>query len=1499
MLTAATSLSLLAAPQVAKKLTSPHGNNMLRYDVKAEQPSSGTSEQIRKLEMLPRTRSVSQNLFSHRITSGFLSIPRQGTLSVAGDVPVINGLVTFADNWDSSGAEVGLYHIPTADGMQFDKIFDISDISYSAATDGEIYAGFNFVDYGFFAYFSYSAYDLDTGEKLCSVEVEDPNELPIDITFDSTNGKYYGLTLNDKGNGYVLAEFKLTDSGYQRTVMGPLEGKWNAIASNADGQLYAINGYGRLYKLNKETAQATLIGNTGYRSDYLTSAAFDSQTGRLFWSVCTESQAFIAEVNTETAETTILYNFPNRQEVVGMYVPAPAAADNAPAAVSNLSAHYERGSFDGNITFTMPSTLFDGTPASGQAGYHLYVNGVKQLDGTANYGDNVEQPWVPAVAEPGYYEFKVVPFNENGDGAKNKIKVFLGTGVPESPANVSASYNQTTQKMSVSWDAVSTSTDGGYIDPVQVVYTVTDNYGNVVAESTHDTSIEIPVPDSEELKFYKYSVTASYNGKSSGAVKSDAVMLGVAFPPYSQDFSKDWDGWSVIDANGDGNTWNWSDFDDGNMQCQFNSTLNMDDWLFSVPVKLKKGMIYVVSFEAEGNSSFPEKIEVKYGKTATADGMTTPVMEATEVAGRCPYSVTISPDEDGVYYFGFHGCSDPDRYYLKVDNFAISAPMATTAPAAVENLTAAPGEYGAKYITLNFDTPKKDIAGNPISSVSKIEILRGDDVVKTINNPAVGSAQSFTDNLEAAGTYQYTVIASNANGRGMHASVSAFCGLDIPAAPANVKITETSNPGEVTISWDPVTEDVRGMRMKPEMVQYYAAVYDKGWQPLSDPVSEPSYTFRAVPAGQQAFVEFGAFAVNEAGSSRAGFSDLEPVGTAYDGLFESFRDTGIHYIWKVDTEGGAQWSINNDEKIVGMLSFDNDNGYLVCQGTYSDTFADYYSGKVNLKNLSIPALTFYTFNIDGDEPDYNEIKVYIKSGDNEFSEVFAKTIAQIAGENAPGGWYKVTVPLTEFAGKEIQFAIRSVIKQYSFSFIDAIKVDNILDNDLKAGNISAPSVVTAGSGYDIDLTVINEGMQSAGDYTIDIIADGEVVNTVNGESIEPLSSKTFTVKQTMSPLATEPVGFTAKINYAPDQNTANNTFNTFEVTPIASNLPKVNDLTASKTQDGVKLTWSRPDLSNAAPKAVTADFEDGDPFMFEYKDWTFVDRDGKPMGGIKDTELPNITPGTTPGNFFVFDNTIESIAGDDSAESFAAHSGNKYLASMYNMNGESVDDWAISPELYDGGQIISLYMRSYVFDYAEKVRFCYSTGSADPEDFVEIKTVEKVPGSWTLYQIELPAGAKRFAINSVAKDAFMLMVDDVTYIPAEGERNDLNIIGYNIYRNGELINAQPVADCSYVDTVPATGELKYAVSVVYDQGMSGASNIVTVDMVGINDIFECKQVTTSHNLIKVTADDGALVSIYSTDGKTIYSGKGNANVNVPAGIYIVRIDDKFMKLMVD
>ena len=1422
------------------------------------------------------------------------------------DLPTIYGSIVDSDN--PSFSENGLFSVPTSSGMEFEMLFKMAaDASFGgAAADGVYYALYYYSYYDIIEYYYMYAYDIATGECLYYKDLNDnPSVLcPGGMAYDYTTGNIYGIAYNSSLTGEVLAKLSFSENGVTKEVISTIpEDRWFvSFAIDKDGTFYAIDydtteGEGILCKIDRTNGAITEIGKTGQSPYYMSSACIDPRSGRMFWTVSPQDgTGFITEVNKTTGQATLIYKFPYNDEVVGIFIPAPEAEDGAPAECTAVSVTPNGASNSATVSFTAPSVLYDGTSLTENVTVYVQANGQTVYSESMAPGASKEVSVDLDAA--GLYTFTVYASNTVGDGPKVTIKnVWVGADTPAATTATAAYENG---RMTISWLPVNTGINGGSIG--SITYMIKDAQGAIIEQNLTGTSYSFDLTAPEEMTEFYYNVYAVSGDLVSAPAQTNTIMLGAIVPPYVADFSKGLDGWTVIDANGDGKKWTVQS--DGSVRMEYNSYNAMDDWLITPPVKLLKGKAYNVSFLAYAQStSYEEKFEVMWGTANEADAMTNTLVAPTavKVTSASPMQVSqmLIPEADGVYYLGFHGISDANKYNLFFKDIQIEAGMSTGAPGLATDFTTAVDHQGLAWtIAVGFNAPAVDMAGGTLSSLTKVELYRGETLINTWNSVTPGQSLTFTDDSPATGDNTYKVIGYNEEGKGLVAEVTAFAGFGLPPAPEGVTIERTSTVGEVTVTWNPVTLDLNGTSLGAGEVTYM--VYNQNGVVVAEDLESTTYTFQAVDEGDQEFVQVTVYATTPAGTGDGTHSDMIIAGTPYDGLDETFADAKTHYIWSYSSIQYGSVRTFDDSFDSEIKSLTGDGGYFGVYASYADDGAMIYSGLVSLEGMENPGLFFYTCNLgDEEQEDLNEIAVAVRTIDEtDWTTVMApKTVAEICGEDE--GWSRVFIDLSDYAGQTIQVEFTCVTKTKQYTLLEDIKIASSFAQDLAAESISAPAKVNAGQAYEITVNVRNEGTATSSDFTVEIYADGAMVAAEECQALAPGNSSTATFDFTMSPLATADIEYYAKVLYDMDENPDNNITESLMVTPVVSPLPVAENLSAVLEDDEVALTWDAPNLEGGVAEPVTDDFEDAESFAAEYGDWTFVDVDKSPVGRLEyNVSIPGITPGTTKGSFWVWDNEAISYNVD-------AHSGNKFLFSLIRNDYGTSNDWAISPELTGDAQTISFYARSYNAGYPEKMAVYYSMGGKDVEtDFIMVEDgqVDKVPVDWTEYKYELPEGAKYFAIRCMSQNRYMLMIDDVTYVPA-GSTANLEVEGYNIYRNGEKINSALVEETQYVDVPETDGEYTYVVTVVYtDRGESSGSNeaAVSFDTTSVKGMEGAVEIAADGHCIVVRNAEGTHIVVADTAGAVLFSGRGEAHmrINVAPGVYVVKADSRTVKVLV-
>ena len=138
-------------------------------------------------------------------------------------------------------------------------------------------------------------------------------------------------------------------------------------------------------------------------------------------------------------------------------------------------------------------------------------------------------------------------------------------------------------------------------------------------------------------------------------------------------------GWTIIDANDDAKTWVTYAGDahtsPNSMRITYNYSYDMDDYAISPPLSLTGGVPYQLEFYYRAYSATnTEKMKVMMGTAPTVADMSTAVIDLGSITNTTYQRAVayITPSTTGIYYLGWHGYSDANKYYLYFDTVTVS-----------------------------------------------------------------------------------------------------------------------------------------------------------------------------------------------------------------------------------------------------------------------------------------------------------------------------------------------------------------------------------------------------------------------------------------------------------------------------------------------------------------------------------------------------------------------------------------------------------------------------------------------------------------------------------------------------------------------------------------------------------------------------------------------------------------------------------------------------------
>lgn len=1034
-----------------------------------------------------------------------------------------------------------------------------------------------------------------------------------DVTYDPATDKVYGCFYNDDASGYVFGTIDYTTA--TRTSIAALSDQWNSVAADKNGNIYAIDMSGNLLSVNKTNGETALIGATGVTPKYISSAAFDYRYGKLFWTVApADESTYLYEINTTTGAATLIYKFENGDQVTGLFVPKPTSEEGAPDIVENAVVNFPNGTLSGTVDFTAPTNTYDGNPGTGNITYNIDVDGTIMATGEVAYGAAVSCPLT--FTEPASHEFTITTSNSVGTSPSKSITQFIGYGKPAVATSASMTYAD--GKFTLTWVAPTRTTDGGYFDADNLKYKVVRMPDEVVvAEATSELTLVDQVTTPETLTLYYYQIWSINGGiMSTDSRSSNKIGIGCAPLPYLEEFSYS-DAiynYTIIDSNADNKKWA---INSNQLRIMYNSSLDMDDWAVTPAFNLKSGHLYRFSLDSHKYADkYDEVFEVKIGKAATAEAMTQTVIEETHPATTVTnYTNTFTVPEDGVYYIGVHGISAKKQYYLYVDNIALSIGVATEAPDSVTNYKVVGDPNGLHKATISFTAPTKNVSGNAISEIGRIEITRDGELIKTFDNPEPGADYSFVDEqVEKAGYKLYTVTPYSSKGTGQPAEIEEFVGFNIPNQPTNIKATEDSATGIITITWDAPTTDILGRPLSQNDITYKLVEQRNTVQStLTETLQTNSYSYSAFEPGvNPIFFIYGIYASTEYGTADVVSSRSVAAGRAYDIPFtESFVDGSPQHLYSTTAiTGSGKWQIYTDASLSAYSSQDDDNGYAGMKRNAAGDVAQITTAKLNLKDADAPMLTFYLHRVNSYSTNKNQLDVQI-GVDGEFTTVGSYILKELAESE----WNYITIPLNSYKGKEVQVNFLASCPNAVYVFIDNIRVCDRYVTDMEAASISTPDSVAPNTPFSVDVVVRNNGLTSMdNNFSVALYRNDEKIKEIELEGMAIESKTNISFQDQLSVVAPSENVYRFEITAVGDENLKNNVSSNATVKLSLPDYPVPTDVAGANHDGKPYVSWNEPTGYAAQNLNLTG--------YNIYRDSTKVNSEVITTTSFTDSELP-------------------------------------------------------------------------------------------------------------------------------------------------------------------------------------------------------------------------------------------------------------------------------------
>lgn len=1391
------------------------------------------------------------------------------------------GQVIHADSWSETSRPYGLHYFEN--GYDTINLYSLENTSLGtcdmsaggAWTDSRLYFIYYYTtNWGFETIYLYT-YDITTEPwtQLSVVPLYDTELFsPAGTAYDPASGRIYGIFYTADGAGY---EFGAVDyTLVSRNKIATVDRKYVAFAISPMGTPYAIDSVGDLYMFDKTTGEQTLVGSTGVTpSTYVQSMTFDAKTGTLWWAASLgttdDFHTALYWVDTTTGAATWDGDFSYNTQIAMLRVAIPEAEDQAPAAAEDFAVNYETGSFEGTATFTIPSTTYSGEALTGTVNWTISVGDETIAAGVASPSENVTTP--VTMTASGSYTFTLVLSNAYGSSPKVEAEAYAGYPKPNTVNSVDVTLSRLSGKVTVTWTPSYTLKNSSIIPSADdFTFNVTRYPDRVRYTGLTETQL-VEKLSTTSLKTFYYEVTQQYGDAESDAVQSRVFTIGSKIElPWHDDFSFDGclNSWTIIDGNSNGYTW---EYESGNVSCYTGG--GADDWLISGEIDFEEGRQYTFTLTAfNATNYYPETLEVMTGEGTDPTSWTQTLIPVTvlsvEEDDDQPQTLqaTFTAPATATQRIGIHTTSSGSTITVYLSSVNMVAGATSDSPAASTNLVATPGEKGALTAMVEFDTPTLTYGGAELSSLTKVEVYRDDQLVETINSVTPGQHCVVEDTSLTQGSHSYIIYACNDHGNGDAATVNVYTGIDIPKWPADYAFQRAlvdNFDGTVTLLWPLASEGVNGGYIDQSSLTH--TIYNIGrytYEPWLTDLHSNEYTLTLDDYSQpnQQFIYWGISQTSSGGTSSIVSSAPYLMGVPYDlPIRESFPGAEL---------GDLYWWTYSDGNKGGFTSDGyDDDGTFVFTTTVEGGNSMLLSGKIDLSTAKRP---YIVYNYKGS--DKNKVNVVVNPDFRQYTDVPNTEVTPSSQ------WQTAAVDLTQYAQSHYSLVgVRNTSSDdiTTKTYIDNIRIYDMHDCNLAAMSMSTPESIHTGQSVNVTVKIENQGLNDVTGAKVLFYVGDRLATTVDNIDLKAFIATDVTGTVVIAGIDPESTTLSAKIEYTYDEVEDDNILST-PIQIVKSSLAGA-WLNGELTEDyDVQLSWTAP--TSSASKQVES-FESYEPWVIDsFAPWTTYDGDQATTYFVYDDEGYTIVPGgNSPMAFQLWaPSYLEDVDNAGLDSSVLPYDGDKCLVSFNpeydttNSVAIPADDWLISPELSGVKQTISFFAKSFTTNWGnETFEILYSTTDIAVGSFQVLVEEQEATGEWAEYPATLPEGAKYFAVHVTSVNNFAFMIDQVTYYQGVTYPT-----GYRLWRDGVLLAELPAGTTSYKDSPSEIGVYTYQLTVVYPEGESAAVNSVVLD-------------TDPAGVGSITADSlDSPYTIYSLDGRCL-GYKLDKLPKLSAGFYII------------
>lgn len=1422
----------------------------------------------------------------------------------------LNGTEKF--KWDTLDLSTNVGTIPET-GFPFNTGF---------IRNGMVYGFYSEILYswllGGYGCFSLDGNLMDYHEFGYDLSLTDFSTYVISCAYSPAEDKVYAYTYNSDATGYQLQV--ITPDSWEFEVVNDkvnVEDVCVGFAYNpTDDEIYGITPDARFVILDKKTGSLSVIDTFPLPLNTTVQGMTYSPLDKVF--VLTYSDGWdkvslftIDPLNPGLNEVAAL---PDAFAYRILVCPDDMPDSKTPVTPEVVSISFPYGNLSGKAEIVLPRNAFDGSELEGEILLAAYVDGSFCSEAAGQPGESVEI--VYDELSEGVHKLAFNATASDRESAFVEREIYVGYGTPKAPCNIQLNADN------ISWDAVTESVDGGYIDTENLAYNVYLNGNKINDEPVHGCSFAFTMPDEGYSKYFA-TVEADNHGHLSDRGFSNDILHGRPLPLPFHMTPTETESELTLSGTQDeygfsyDKSWHFRWSDDGTESFFLCSTYGYDDsckWLFTPPLSMPVADNLVeVSFEVSipsydavsedicvGIGPDPEPDNIRVAKGYTLNGQTV----------WTPITLLVYPNPDDKY-IGFMAKTSDMGEFIIIRNIRVSvSDRKCSIPSEVTNLHAEGLPNGELKASVSFKMPARDVAGNELAGKLKAKI---ESSVETREAEGLPGEDVSVEIATEDGFNDITVYVDNGE-EGLESSTTVFTGVDVPSPLSHIDVKHNEDYRGLHLEWETPTTGFNGGYVDSNDISYALCLYSYAsysWEIVENLGNVNSYDYIPEPEDGIFMTEVGILTLNSKGNCGTLWVVSAFCGEPYS--LPVWNPFGENALYPMVAE-------NPDER------YDYYTEFYYVREAYPEWISasspygnDAYCSVGTLGSRARIALP--AFSTKGVETAAIEIPLYSSDKSAEF-KIYAETYG---GDAELIGTYN---PLEEdvFVKQRFDFPAKFLGKEWVVIKVDVeynseeeattafaqYKIQTFMENDLAIEKILSPNFLTIGTAGEVSVYVENCGTRIMDAPAVNVVVtkDNQEIEVLpmnceaNGAQIAVFDKLRYSLNWCPSAEEEGNICLTAQIT-APDMDCDNNSRSSF-VRVSKDNEAVVTDLSASMEDDGtVALRWTPLSVGSGVES-----FENMAPFSYGDKigDFRNLKLDDYPNIGFEfDLPFARESKAWQVINIDDLEQNIEDAGYQNTW--FSAASGNQCLFASKPYGeifgwGLIADRWLISPALKENS-IVRFKLTAIVSGWEEDVEILMSDTDDDPDSFKSVETLRLLTSGWKEYEYELPDGACYIALRYLgdSDDSQGVLLDDIEYIPADGIPE---LVGYDIYRNGEIVDdCRPLFD-SWTDYSSQVGYNYYnIVPVVRKNGdvkRGLISNTVSVDTSSVEKLESGKvKIYVGDDGVHLDGAMGRHILVSDSLGRIVakFNAKSDHEViSLGSGVYMVCAGNDVAKIIV-